>query len=77
MKRKHPLAINGMRHVSRRVRHMERSLEFYRDILGFSSTKTRFQLIPERRGAMSFSKRGSPRVEFQIVAKGRGSASLH
>ncbi len=42
-KKKHPLAINGMHHVSLRVRDMERSLAFYRDILGFSP-KTSFLL---------------------------------
>ena len=42
-KKKHPLAINGMHHVSLRVHDMERSLAFYRDILGFSA-KTSFLL---------------------------------
>ena len=39
----HPLAINGVHHVSRRVRDMERSLAFYQDVLGFSP-KTSFLL---------------------------------
>ncbi|MGH7489990.1 MAG: hypothetical protein ACREMY_30945 [bacterium] len=49
-KKKHPLALNGMHHLSLRVR---RSLAFYRDILGFSA-KTSFLLdglrfaIPEQ-----------------------------
>ncbi len=41
MNTKHPLSINGMHHVSLRVRDMEQSLAFYRDILGFSP-KTEF-----------------------------------
>ncbi len=43
MNTKHPLSINGMHHVSLRVRDMEQSLAFYRDILGFSP-KTEFLL---------------------------------
>ena len=43
MKTKHPLSLNGMHHVSLRVRDMERSLRFYSDILGFSR-KTDFVL---------------------------------
>jgi glyoxylase I family protein len=43
IKKKHPLAINGMHHVSLRVRDMDRSLAFYRDILGFHP-KTSFLL---------------------------------
>ena len=39
----HPLAINGVHHVSRRVRDVERSLAFYQDVLGFSP-KTSFLL---------------------------------
>ena len=42
-RKKHPLAINGMHHVSLRVHDMERSLAFYRDILGFYP-KTSFLL---------------------------------
>ena len=42
-RKKHPLSINGMHHVSLRVRDMERSLAFYRDILGFIP-KTSFLL---------------------------------
>jgi len=40
---KHPLSLNGMHHVSLRVRDMERSLAFYCDILGFIP-KTSFLL---------------------------------
>jgi len=43
MKTKHPLSLNGMHHISLRVHDMERSLAFYRDILGFSA-KTSFLL---------------------------------
>ncbi len=43
MKTKHPLAINGMHHVSLRVSDMDRSLAFYRDVLSFSP-KTSFML---------------------------------
>ena len=42
-RKKHPLAINGMHHVSLPVHDMERSLAFYRDILGFYP-KTSFLL---------------------------------
>jgi catechol 2,3-dioxygenase-like lactoylglutathione lyase family enzyme len=42
-RKKHPLGINGMHHVSLRVRDMKRSLAFYRDILDFSA-KTSFLL---------------------------------
>jgi glyoxylase I family protein len=38
MKDKHSFSINGMHHVSLRVRDMERSLAFYRDTLGFTPT---------------------------------------
>src|SRR5262245_19286828 len=41
--KQHPLSINGMHHVSLRVRDLERSTGFYRDILGFSA-KTSFLL---------------------------------
>ncbi len=50
MKAKHPLSINGMHHVSLRVSDMDRSLAFYRDILGFSP-KTSF-LLDDLRFAM-------------------------
>jgi len=43
MKAKHPLSINGMHHVSLRVRDMDKSLAFYREILGFHP-KTSFLL---------------------------------
>jgi catechol 2,3-dioxygenase-like lactoylglutathione lyase family enzyme len=43
MKTKHPLSIHGMHHISLRVCDMERSLAFYRDVLGFSA-KTDFLL---------------------------------
>ena len=47
---RHPLAINGMHYASLRVRDMERSLAFYRDILGFAP-KTPF-LLDGLRSAM-------------------------
>ncbi len=43
MKTKHPLAINGMHHVSLRVSDMDRSLAFYRDVMSLS-LKTSFVL---------------------------------
>jgi catechol 2,3-dioxygenase-like lactoylglutathione lyase family enzyme len=43
MKTKHPLSLNGMHHVSLPVHDMDRSLAFYRDVLGFSP-KTSFLL---------------------------------
>jgi catechol 2,3-dioxygenase-like lactoylglutathione lyase family enzyme len=43
VKTKHPLSINGMHHVTLRVRDMDRSLAFYRDILGYRP-KTSFVL---------------------------------
>jgi glyoxylase I family protein len=43
VKTKHPLSINGMHHVTLRVGDMDRSLAFYRDILGYRP-KTSFVL---------------------------------
>lgn len=31
----HPLALRSLHHVSRRTKHLEQSIAFYRDVLGF------------------------------------------
>ncbi len=60
MKNKQPLALTGLHHITLRVPDMDKSLAFYRDVLGFSP-KTSF-LLDGLRFAMLETGNGCARM---------------